>query len=280
MGELRDRMYQDLTLGGYAKVTRQRYLADAASLADYYHRSPAKLERDEVRGYVQYLTQQRLSASRLRQHYAALKFLYCKTLGHPEVVSFLRSPSAAQSLPAVLSVQEVRALIDAIEVPTYRMLAATIYATGLRISEACRLETCDVNAARAVIHVREGKGRKDRLVPLVPELLAMLRAYWKSERPEPPYLFASPQARGPARAASLRRAVQLAAARAGIDKHVTPHILRHSFATHLLEDGKELRLIQAALGHASIRTTTRYTRVAAKSIATLGGPARALGSGR
>ena len=280
MGELRDRMYQDLTLGGYAKRTTQRYLTDAASLAAYYHRSPAKLGRDELRAYAQYLTQQRLSASRMRQHFAALKFLYCKTLGTPEVVSFLRVASEAQRLVTVLSIQQVRALLEAIEVPTYRMLATTIYATGLRISEACQLETDDIDAARGVVVVRQGKGRKDRLVPLAPELLAMLRAYWKAERPEPPYLFASPMARGPAQPPSLRRAVALAAARAGIDKHVTPHVLRHSFATHLLEDGQSLRLIQAVLGHASISTTTRYTRVSAKSIATLGGPARAVHSKR
>lgn len=280
MGKLRNRMYQDLCLGGYADVTKRRYLADAASLAAYYHRSPARLERDEVRAYVQYLATRGLSASRIRQHYAALKFLYCKTLGRPEVVSFLRVPSEAQRLPTVLSVGEVQALIDAIEMPTYQMLAATIYATGLRITEACELETGDIDAARGVIHVRQGKGAKDRLVPLAPELLAKLRAYWKAERPEPPHLFASPMARGAVRPHSFRRAVELAAARAGIEKRVTPHILRHSFATHLLEEGKELRLIQAVLGHASIRTTTRYTRVGAKSIAALDSPARALRSDR
>ena len=250
------------------------------SLAAYHHRSPAELGRDDVRAYVQHLAEKRLSASRLRLHFAALKFLYCRTLGTPEIVSFLRAPSGTQPLPAVLSIQEVRALIDAVKTPTYRILAATIYATGLRVSEACRVETRDIDAARSVIVVREGKGRKDRLVPLAPELLATLRAHWRVERPEPPYLFASPIARGPVRPPSFRRALALAAARAGIEKRVTPHTLRHSFATHLLEDGKELRLIQAALGHASITTTTRYTRVTAKSMAALQGPARAVRSKR
>lgn len=272
MGELRNRMYQDLTLGGYAAETRRRYVADAARLADFYRRSPAELSRDEVRIYIQHLADQVTSASRLRQHYAALKFLYQKTLGRPEAVSFLTWPRQPQKLPPVLSVDEVRAVLDAIEVPTYRMVAETLYATGLRIREACPLETADLEANRGVIHVRHGKRNKERLVPLAPVLLSRLRGYWKTTRPEPPYLFASRMARGPVRAPTVRQALHRAAAKAGIQKRVTPHLLRHSYATFLLEQGVDLRFIQAVLGHSSIHTTARYTRVMTTAIARLPSP--------
>jgi site-specific recombinase XerD len=266
-------MYQDLKLGGYAGSTRDTYLAAAAGLARYYKCSPAQLTRDQVRAYIQHLREvRRPSASRLRQHLAALKFLYEKTLGLPQAVSFMTWPSDPKRVPTVLSRDEVAALLKAVEVPTYRMLAATVYATGLRINEACQLETQDIHAQRCVIHVRHAKRQKERLVPLSQKLLQMLRAYWRENHPEPPYLFASRIARGPARPLAVRSALHRAAAQVGIGKRVTPHVLRHSFATHLLEDGTDLRVIQALLGHASIGTTTRYTRVSIDVIARVQSP--------
>jgi site-specific recombinase XerD len=147
-----------------------------------------------------------------------------------------------------------------------------MYATGLRLSEASRLETKHIDAQRGVIHIYHAKGNKERLVPLPDTLLTMLRRYWKSERREPPYLFASRVARGFVRPVAVREALHHAADKAGIDKPVTPHVLRHCYATHLLENGTDLRLIQAVLGHGSIRTTTRYTHVSAELIRQVASP--------
>jgi site-specific recombinase XerD len=146
-----------------------------------------------------------------------------------------------------------------------------IYATGLRMSEACRLETQDIDAARGVVHVRHGKGGRGRMVMLRPRLLATLREHWRAERPQSPWLFAS-QWGGPINPNTARKALRRAAESAGLTKRVTPHVLRHSFATHLLEQGTDLRVIQVLLGHSSIATTTRYVRVSAALIAATASP--------
>lgn len=262
MSSLRRQMIDDLALGGYAESTSSRYIKSIEELALYFGRSPAVLDQDELRQYTRYLRKERCqSASRMRCHLAAMKFLYRKTLGRSELVAFLSWPSEPERMPVVLSVEEVAALLGAIEVPVYRAVATTLYATGLRLREACLVETRDVDAAREVIHVRHGKGRKERFVPLSPKLLGLLRRHWAEQRPDAPYLFGASLARGHVRAPSVRAAIKRAAVSAGIDKKVTPHVLRHTFATHLLEAGVEMRVIQVVLGHASIRTTTRYARV-------------------
>ena len=176
-------------------------------------------------------------------------------------MSFLMWPRSPENVPTVLSRQEVARVLAALEQPTYRMAATTIYATGLRAHEVCLLETRDIDAARHAILVRHGKGRKQRLVPLSPPLLSMLRAYWKQVRPEPPYIFSATHARGAMRAPALRMALHRAGEQSGISKRVTPHVLRHCFATHLLDLGTDTRVIQVLLGHSSIRTTARYVRV-------------------
>jgi site-specific recombinase XerD len=255
-------MIEDLELGGYARGTKRLYVNVVRELAQYYGSSPAELTREQLRQYVTHLRQERCkSASNLRGHLAGIKFVYAKTLGRPEDVSFLSWPSAPEKLPTVLSVAEVGSLLGALRCPTYRMVATTLYATGLRVKEVCPLETRDIDAERRVIVVRHTKGGKHRLVPLSPRLLTQLRRYWSRQRPEPPYLFEATHARGPVRAATVRSALHRAAKKAGLSKDVTPHVLRHSCATHLLESGIDLRVIQAMLGHGSVRTTTRYTRV-------------------
>ena len=267
MTALRTKMMQDLELAGYAPRTRQLYIGSIRDFARFFRRSPEEMGHKEVRAWVGYLRERcRLTASRLRQHFAALKFLYTKTLYRPDAVSFLSSRSSPEKLPAVLSADEVGQLLAALSTPKYRVFCTTLYATGLRVSEASRLETRDIDAARGVIHVRHGKGGKERLVMLSPKLLAILRAYWKLERPPAPWLFAS-NAGSHVDPDVARRALKRAALRAGLGKHVAPHVLRHSFATHLLEDGTDLRVIQVLLGHASIKSTTRYVRVSAAMIA-------------
>jgi len=155
---------------------------------------------------------------RIRQHLAALKFLYTKTLWKPENVSFLSWPSDPQKLPTVLAAEEVERLLGALERPKYRVFFTTVYATGLRVREACRLETRDIDAARSVIHVRQAKGQKERFVMLSPRLLVILRAYWSLERPPAPWLFASSTSGRCLNADMARKALKLAAAKAGVDK--------------------------------------------------------------
>lgn len=262
MTALRKQMLQDLELGGYAPSTCATYVNSIRDIAKYFRRPPDQVTRDELRGYVTFLKDERCqSAKRLRGHIAAIKFFFTRTLGREDMVSFLSWPPVTMKLPTVLSIDEVAALLRSLKQPTCRMVATTIYATGLRIREVCLLETRDVDASRELIHVRQGKGSKDRLVPLSPRLLSLLRVHWKEEHPQAPYLFGARQARGPMRPATVRSALHAASVPARIEKRVTPHVLRHSFATHLLEAGTDLRVIQALLGHESIRSTERYTRV-------------------
>lgn len=267
MSQLRRQMIEDLELGGYAPGTKQLYVAAVREMAGYFMRSPAALTRAELRRYATYLREERCrSASRLRGHLAAIKFLYGKTLGRPEEVSFLSWPTGTQKLPAVLSRAEVAALLRALEHPTYRMVATTLYATGMRVREVCALETRDIDSSRGVIVIRHGKGDKPRLVPLHRRLLLSLRAYFRQQRPEPPVLFPASMARGHVRVATFRQALHRATKQAGLTKKVVPHVLRHSCATHMLEAGTDLRVIQAILGHGSVLTTTRYLRVSTRML--------------
>jgi len=266
MGTTRDKMMQDLEMADYAQGTRDAYLAAARDFVAFHWLPAEQMGQDEVRQFVGNLLKVRkLSAGRVKQYLAGIRFLYVKTLGRPEAVSFICFPKQPDRLPVVLGMPEVRALLRTLLVPKYRVLVATLYATGMRISEVCRMKTSDVDAARGVIRVL-GKGNKERLVMLSPRLLLVLRTYWKLQRPAAPYLFTDDTGKaldpGP-----VRKALAKASAQAGLDKHVTPHVLRNSFATHLLENGTDLRTIQVLLGHASIRSTTIYTRVSAAMIA-------------
>jgi site-specific recombinase XerD len=272
-------MMHDLELAGYVPKTRRVYLNSIRDFAAHYRRSPEELSADHVRGWIGRLTTEaKIGPQRIRQHMAALKFLYTKTLWKPENVSFLSWPTDPQRLPVVLSADEVERLLRALEQPKYRVFFTLVYATGLRLGEASRLETCDIDSARGVIHVRQAKGKKERFVMLSPRLLAILREYWALTRPPVPWLFASSTGRH-LNADMARRALKLAAAKARVEKKVTPHVLRHSFATHLLEGGTDLRVIQVLLGHGSIKTTTRYARVSTGLIARTSSPLERLKAG-
>lgn len=272
MRSVRDRMMQDLELGGYAESTRQAYLNSIGDLAKFHWRAPDELDQEDVRRWVEHLTKATgLSPSRLSHHFGALRFFYGKTLGRPEMVSFVSNRSQPQPLPEVLSTDEIHRLLEALHKPKYRVFFTTIYATGLRMSEASQLQTHDIDTKRGVIVVRHGKGNKERLASLSPRLLAILRAYWKQERPTAPWLFPSRRG-GPLHHAAARMALKRAAIEANIDGWVTPHVLRHSFATHLLDGGTDLRVIQVLLGHASIQSTVRYARVSTTLITTTPSP--------
>lgn len=265
MSQLRERMLTDFGLANHKPSTQKEYSRCIRNFAAHYMRSPSELGKVEVRGFLHHLlVVRRMEPPGLKGYVAALKFLYTHTLERPEVVAWIPWPKVRSELPVVLDPAEVKEILLAIEPSLFRALFFTVYATGLRISEACSIRIDDLDSRRGVIRIR-GKGGRDRYVPLREKLLATLRRYYRSERPKGPWLFPR---RGtvdshvtPNRARTLlRKAVE----KTSVKKRVTPHILRHSCATHLLDAGVELRVIQALLGHASIRTTVRYTRVSTK----------------
>jgi site-specific recombinase XerD len=257
---------QDLALAKYAKATRESYVRTAEHLSGRFKRPLTDLTREELRTYVEELTSRGKSASWLTMHLAALLFLYRKTLGQPERVSFVSFPKQPRPLPTVLSLEEVGALLRALHKPVYQAIAMVLYGAGLRIAEALALEVTDIDGARGVIRVRHGKGNKPREAKLSPSLYQWLRQYWSRERPPLPYLFASRRTGKPPVAESVRSALALAAKEAWVKKHVTPHVLRHSFTTHLLEQGTDVRVVSALLGHASLLSTARYGRVTEKLV--------------
>lgn len=265
MKSWRARMAHDLDLAGRSPSTRRIYLSAIAEFAAFQRRSPAEVDQDDIRAWVRDLGQRELSASRFRHHVSALKFLYARTLGRPNLVRFLCSPKRKSSVPDVLAAEDLARVLRALTEPKYRAFFALLYATGLRLSEGCLLQTSDIDAARGVVHVRHGKGRKERIVMLTARTLSMLRTYWRFVRPPGPWLFASRRG-GHLNAEVARKALKEAVTSVGLTKRVTPHVIRHSFATHLLEAGTDLRVIQVLLGHESIRTTARYTRVSLELI--------------
>jgi site-specific recombinase XerD len=283
MGQTRDKMVEDLKLRGYSEGTAGVYLACARRFVAHYMKPPTELGAAEVREFLLHLLEKRkLSLPTCRTHRAALEFLYTTTLGRPNVVGGIPWPkSGSRKLPDILSLDEIQRLLDAVGRIDHRVIAMTAYGAGLRIQEACALQVGDIDSARGVIHIREGKGGKDRYVMLPKRLLTALRAYWREVHPPAPYLFPSPRIAGrPIGPPSVRTALRKAVQKAGLTKRVVPHTLRHSFATHLLEDGVDIRVIQALLGHSSIRSTARYTQVSQAHVARTESPLDRLGPKR
>ena len=280
MGFLRDRMKADLELRDYADSTQGHYLLHARRFAAHYMKSPADLGEDEIRRYVLHLLRvQEVSPAVHKMAVASLKFLYSVTLQRPEVAVTIPWPQVPRPLPQILSGSEVEMLLGAIRHVKYRAVVTTLYGTGLRISEACRLQPGDVDSRRMLIHVRHGKRRRDRYVMLPQRLLDGLRAYWRAVRPTGPWLFPGQRAGKPISRDSVGRALKKAVSEAGLsDKRITPHTLRHAFATHLLEIGTDVRVIQALLGHSSSRTTERYTRVSRRHVGGVRSPLDVLGT--
>lgn len=235
------------------------------NFAGFFRRSPDKLTFEDARTYQLQLVSRGLQPQTINQIVCALRFLYTVTLGRPEAKTRLPLARRTDVLPAVLAPDEVACFLNAVTDLKYRAALTTIYAAGLRVSETASLKIGDIDSARMVIHIRQGKGRKDRYVMLSEQLLAILRAYWKSERPRE-WLFPGPDPTRPLTVRSLQRACRAAAAAAKLEKTVTVHTLRHCFATHLLEHGVDIRVIQDLLGHRHINATSRYARVAINTI--------------
>jgi len=261
----------DLRMAGRAERTVENYVGSVRRFEDFLGHDLADASQETVRRWVDHLRGQAVGASRLGQHYAALKFLYARTLGQPDKVAWISSPKPKAHLPSILGRPEIQRLLGGFTTAKYRMFFTLIYATGLRINEARLLETRDIDSMQKVIHVRHGKGGKERMVPMDGKLYGLLRAYYKHEQPPKPWLFAS-KSGNPICPETARRALLCAAAASGIGKIVGPHMLRHAFATHLLEGGTDLRTIQVVLGHGSIRSTQVYTQVSPSQIAAIRSP--------
>jgi integrase/recombinase XerD len=265
MTPLRQRFFDDLRLRNYAPRTIQTYVAAVARFARHFAKSPAHLGPEEVRSYQLHLLHQRASWSQFNQVVCALRFLYRVTLGRPDVVTMIRYGKRPKTLPAVLSRSEVLRLFAALPDNRYRTLIRTTYACGLRLAEVVHLRIADIESSRGVLVVRQGKGRKDRLVPLSPALLAELRAYWRRYRPAD-WLFPGQRPGQPLHPGSLQRNFARIVRPLRLGKRVSVHTLRHSYATHLLEAGVDVVTLQRLLGHRHLATTALYLHVSTQQL--------------
>jgi site-specific recombinase XerD len=266
MTPLRIRMIQDLRIRNNSPRTIKNYVLRVAQFAQHFGKSPASLGLEHIREYQVFLLEnKRASQSECRQVVAALRFLYKVTLGANFSIDRIPYPKGQKKLPVVLAVPEVQRLFEATEDLKLRTVLQAIYATGARLSEALNLRVEHIDSERMAVRIQQGKGRKDRYVPLSPTLLETLRGYWKTYRPKP-LLFPGRHPDAPLSGTTVQTACRRARERSGITKVVTPHTLRHSFATHLLEAGVNLREIQLLLGHRSLKTTAIYLHVAVNSL--------------
>ncbi len=279
MEHLLDRMATDLKLRRYKSTTVRKYLGCARAFAAYHRKPTHEMGVNEARAFLLHLaTERKVSPATQHLYAAALKFLFNITLGRPEVSEAIPYPKVPQTLPKILSGTEVAALLDAMPSVKHRTIVLTAYGAGLRIDEVCSLQVGDIDSKRNLIHVREGKHGRDRYVMLSPRVLSTLRLYWRVERPASAILFPGKNPNKPISHETVRRALREAALHCKLSKHVTPHILRHSFATHLLELGTDLRVIQALLGHKSIRTTMHYAQVTQQHVQRIRSPVDVLGT--
>jgi site-specific recombinase XerD len=259
-------MLEDMSIRNLTENTQLSYLQQVSLYAKYFHQSPEKLGPQEVRDYQVYLTMTRkLSAGSVGIATSALRFLYKVTLKQNWAPDDIPMPKKPFKLPVVLSPDEVMHFLDCIDSVKHRTLLMTAYAAGLRVSEATHLKVTDIDSQRMVLRVDQGKGRKDRYVMLSPRLLDALRTYWKLERPNP-WMFPGNIPGQPITKTAVEQACQKAHRATGITKPITPHSLRHAFATHLLESGTDVRRIQLLLGHRSLATTSRYLKIATSTL--------------
>ena len=273
-------MLDELRRRNYSQSTVRSYIHSIEDFARYFGKSPDQLGPEQIRDYQVHLFRDRkLSPGTVEGCGAALRFLYVKTLRRPYLKEDIPFPKRARRLPLVLSLEEVRLLIDSAENLMHRAMMMTLYATGIRRAELCHLQVADIDSPRMVIHVRHGKGDQDRDVPLTPKLLETLREYWRWMKPKTwlfPGMVNGWRADVPITDKMAWAAVHTAATRAGIEKRVGPHTLRHCFATHMLEAGADLRTIQILLGHAKLADTTVYLHLSRRHLQAVANPLEAL----
>lgn len=275
MTQLRERMLDDLRLRNCSPHTQRAYVAAVARFAKHFNASPARLGAEHVRQFLLHLVRERRAAwSTYNVHLCALRFLYQTTLGRRGLLDGVPCPKEPKRLPVVLSRAEVATFLAAAPRLKSQAMLATAYAAGLRVSEITALEVGDVDSQRMVLRIRQAKGLQDRNVMLSPKLLELLRTYWRGEQPRR-FLFPG-QTEQPLTTSAVMHACRQARRRSGLKKNVTVHALRHSFATHLLEAGVDVRTIQTLLGHRNLKTTALYTAVSTERIASITSPFDAL----
>ena len=268
---LRHRMIEDMSLRNLAPRTQEYYIRSCKKLAAFLRRSPDTASAEDIRLFQLHLAEQGVSICTRNRTMTGVAFLFRVTLRHPEIADQIEYIAEPQKIPVVLSPEEVRRLLDAASSFKCRLLLSLAYGCGLRASEVVSLKVSDIDSAQMVIRIDQAKGRKDRYVMLSPELLDMLRQWWKAARPQG-WLFPGRPAVNPLTTRQLNRLFHLAAKAAETKKGATLHSLRHSFATHLLESKLDIRMIQALLGHKRLDTTAHYTRVATDLISKVVSP--------
>jgi site-specific recombinase XerD len=272
-------MKQDLELRGCRANTVLTYLRCARKFAAHFKRSPAEMGPAEVRQFLLHLVETRkVTPSTYNVYSAALTFLYHVTLNRAADVPALPRMKVPMRTPTVLSGTEVARLLAAVTSRKYRAVLMLAYGAGLRVGEVCKLHRSDIDPKRMVVTIRDAKRGRERHVMLSPRLLEAIRLYLRIDKPKEPYLFPSRVTGMPISRDAVSRTLARAVARARLGKRVTPHSLRHAFATHLLESGADLRTVQVLLGHASIRSTTRYLHVSMARLQSLRSPLDLLGS--
>src|SRR6266566_1904485 len=262
---LRQRMIEDMTIRKLAPKTQHDYVQRVKNLATFLGRSPDTASFEDVRRYQLHLIASGAGVPTINQSVSTLRFFFKITLGRADIVNHTQFIHVPRKLPVVLSPEEVARFLDAAPGLKYKAALSVAYGAGLRVSEVVALKVSDIDSKRMIIRVEQGKGRKDRYVMLAPHLLELLRAWYKAARPQG-WLFPGLNPVRPMTTRQLTRACYAAAHMAEIGKRVSPHTLRHSFATHLLEQNIDIRVIQVLLGHAKLDTTALYTRVATKTI--------------
>ena len=271
MSPLRRRMIEDMTIRNLSPATQRSYLHAVSRFSQYFGRSPDRLGLEDVRAYQVHLASKGVAWGSLNQVVCALRFFYGVTLGRetiPERIVYARAP---RKLPTVLGGDEIVRFLESVSSLKARVALTTAYAAGLRVSEVAALKVSDIDSSRMVMRIAHGKGGKERYAMLSAPLLGILRSYWRLARP-PLYLFSGRAPDKPIEPTVLHAACRSATAAAGLDKRVSVHVLRHSFATHLLESGVDIRIIQVLLGHENLSTTARYTRVSTQVIGATASP--------
>jgi len=263
MSPLRERMIEDLRIRNYSPRTVRTYVSMVARFARQFGKSPDQLGAEEVRRFQITLIESKASWSLFNQAVCALRFFYRVTLPRDFAVEHIPFAKTKKPLPTVLSVDEVRRILGALKNIKHRALLSTIYATGTRLSEAVHLRVSDVDGERLFVHVRSGKGGKPRMLPMSSALRDLLREYWRVVRPRD-FLFPGDAVGSSLHPTGIQKAFRMARLEAKVDKPASVHTLRHSYATHLLEMGVDLRTIQKLLGHTSLATTAIYTHVSGR----------------
>ena len=271
---LRQRLIDDMTARRYSEKVQKAYVRHVRTFAAFLGRSPDTATSDDLRRFQLHLAQQQISPGSINAAIAALRFFFTVTL--PDLVRPLTIVNEPRKAPVVLSQEEVARLLEAAPGLKYKAALSVAYGAGLRVSEVANLKVSDIDSERMTLRVEQGKGQRDRYVMLSPQLLGLLRDWWRAARPQV-WLFPGQNPINPMTPRQLNRAVHAAKDLAGISKRVSPHTLRHSFATHLLEQGVDIRVIQVLLGHAKLETTALYTRVAVNTVRDVKSPLERLG---